>query len=355
MSNSNDSLLSQLHTLVTIDIDSMDPAAAANHGTLTFTNMTSNQAIVYAQATRPENAGLVREAVGYVRAVHSTTSGEPAIYLREALDVVTVRLAKLVYPHLKGKVLAQTSPAFAYDTEQTIAHARRLVALFEEHGIPRSRVCIKIPVTPESILACRALSSPDSSSSETPIHTLGTCLFSVPQALAAAQAGCTYISPYFNELRVHFETSMWKEYEHPATQHPMSPVIASIIAALKGSHTLVMPASIVTVPEVLALASLRPDHLTIPAHLLDKLAALPAVPDSQLAPVTPAVLSNDPALDVDYLAAEAVQLKEAFMREPEISRRVVDALGLFGECERRAMEFVRSGVMGVEWDGVSGW
>ncbi|GLB39320.1 putative transaldolase/Fructose-6-phosphate aldolase [Lyophyllum shimeji] len=354
MSSPNRSLLSQLSTIVTVDIDSMDPAAALRHESGTFADMTSNQAIVYAQAIKPENEGLVREAVEYVRASNSGAPAEPAKYLREVVDVVTVRLAKLVYPHLKGKVHAQTSPVFAYDTAQTILHARRLVALFEEHGIPRSRVCIKIPATPESILACRALSSPEEGSAEQPIHTLATCVFSVAQARAAVQASCTYVAPYFNELRVHFEPSLWKEYEQPATQHPMSPVISAMIEALKGSKTLVMPASIVTVPEVLGLASLRPDHLTISAPLLDKLAALPAVPESQLAPVIHES-SKDDASDIDYLATEAVHLKEAFMCEPDISRRLVDALTLFGECERRAMEFVRSGAIGVAWDGVSGW
>ncbi|KAF5380047.1 hypothetical protein D9615_006157 [Tricholomella constricta] len=345
MSTPYPSLLSQLRSLLAVDLDSMDPVAALRHDTFTFTDMTSNQAIVYAQATQPENAGLVREAVESVRALYADSKQEPAVYLREVLDVVTVRMAKLVYPHLNGKVHAQTSPAFAYDTELTIAHARRLVALFEAHGIPKSRVCIKIPATPESILACHALS---------PIHTLATCTFSVPQARAAAQAKCTYVAPYFNELRVHFEPSTWKEYDTPATQHPMSSVITAIIAALKGSNTLVMPASIVTVSEVLALATLRPDHLTISAPLLDKLAALPAVPDSQIAPIEPQPIPKSEP-DVDYLAGEGVHLKEAFMRDPEISRRVVDALGLFGTCERRAMEFVRSGTVGVEWDGASGW
>ena len=55
----------------------------------------------------------------------------------------------------------------------------------------RSRVCIKIPTTPESIIACQRLESEG-------IRTLATCLFSLPQALAASQAKCLYIAPYFN-------------------------------------------------------------------------------------------------------------------------------------------------------------
>jgi transaldolase len=103
----------------------------------------------------------------------------------------TVLLAKEVYPHIQGHVMAQTSPAFAYDKDATIAHAQRLVRVFEAHGIPRNRVCIKIPATPESLLACQVLENAG-------IRTLGTCLFSLPQALAGAQAGCTYVAPYFN-------------------------------------------------------------------------------------------------------------------------------------------------------------
>jgi transaldolase len=51
-------------------------------------------------------------------------------------DRQTVLLAKAVYPHLTGNVHAQTSPSAAYDTEKTVEHARKLIALFSEHGIP---------------------------------------------------------------------------------------------------------------------------------------------------------------------------------------------------------------------------
>jgi transaldolase len=116
----------------------------------------------------------------------------------------------------------------------------------------RDRVCIKIPATPESIIACERLSQLN-------INTLATCVFSVAQAQAAAQAGCLYVAPYFNgwftpslnrqpsskvylELNVHFDKQAWEEYKDPAKEHPMSPVIQSIICALKESKTLVMPA-----------------------------------------------------------------------------------------------------------------
>ncbi len=77
------------------------------------------------------------------------------------------------------------------------------------------------------------------------IRTLATTLFSVDQALAADQAGCLYIAPYFNDLAVHFEPELWKEYKDTAKEHPMSPVIRSIVEVYKGMGKrvpLVMPA-----------------------------------------------------------------------------------------------------------------
>lgn len=66
-----------------------------------------------------------------------------------------------------------------------------LLLFFLTVGVGRNRVCIKIPATPESMLACQYLH-------KIGIQTLATCLFSLPQALAASQAGCKYVAPYFN-------------------------------------------------------------------------------------------------------------------------------------------------------------
>ncbi|KAI0655082.1 hypothetical protein C8Q70DRAFT_1021762 [Cubamyces menziesii] len=230
-------LLADVRAKVTVDVDSMDPDVAARHTTPGhhFCDMTSNQAIVYSEAVRPQRAHVFNAAVGQIRSAESQLDIETQV--SDALDLLTVLLAKEVYPHLTGRVHAQTSPPTAYDTEATIQHAKKLVALFEAHGIPKSRVCIKIPATPESIVACQYLE-------RLGIRTLATCLFSVPQAMAAHQAGCLYVAPYFNELRVHFEPGVWKEYADTAREHPMAPVIGAIVQLFRevGSSTLVMPA-----------------------------------------------------------------------------------------------------------------
>lgn len=93
--------------------------------------------------------------------------------------------------NVQGRVMVQTSPFHAYDIEKVVAQARSYAREFEKAKITRDRFCIKIPCTGPALNACRILQ-------EEGIDTLGTSLFSVPQAIAASQAGCLSISPYFN-------------------------------------------------------------------------------------------------------------------------------------------------------------
>jgi transaldolase len=102
-------------------------------------------------------------------------------------------------PYLTGRALVQTNPYHAYSTAATIANAKRIIAIYKAvlPSFPSNRVCIKIPSTWEGIAACRVLEQDG-------IVTLATTLFSLEQAALAADAGCTYIAPYVNELPVHF-------------------------------------------------------------------------------------------------------------------------------------------------------
>lgn len=94
---------------------------------------------------------------------------------------------------IQGRVLLQTLPSKAYDTQATLDHARLYDKEFARAGISRDRYCIKIPSTGPALNAAKILSSEG-------IPTLGTALFGLPQAIACSQAGMLYISPYFNGL-----------------------------------------------------------------------------------------------------------------------------------------------------------
>ncbi|KAJ3912965.1 hypothetical protein F5877DRAFT_53203 [Lentinula edodes] len=329
-------LLSQVGELLTVDIDCMDPEVAKRHTASTvtpfFCDMTSNQAIVGGEARRPEQAALLRLAIDQVKEKHNPDSDS---FAQDVIDIFTVLLAKQVYPYLRGNVHAQTSPPAAFDIQKTVVHARKLVGLFEANGITKSRVCIKIPTTAEGMVACAQLKTEG-------IQTLATCLFNVPQALAAHQAKCVYVAPYFNELRVHFEPTIWREYAAPGKEHPMSQVIFDVkaIYGKVGSKTKVMPASIVTPREVIGLVSLKPDHLTISGGILDKLAALPQVAPQDLDSGLKITEFAEEILSADYLASDGILLKEALEKDVESTRKLNDALKLFDEAEKKTKEYI---------------
>ncbi|KAH9944381.1 aldolase [Epithele typhae] len=314
---SSATLLADIRSRLVVDVDSMDPDVAARHTNIAakFCDMTSNQAIVYGEATRPERAELFKKACDHIRSTNAELDIDTQV--SNAIDLLTVLLAKEVYPYLTGRVHAQASPSTAYDTEATINHARKLISVFEANGIPKTRVCIKIPATPESV------------------------------ALAAHQAGCLYIAPYFNELRVHFVPGVWKEYTDTAKEHPASPVIASIVKLYKeiDTKTLVMPASIVTAKEVVALVTLGPDHLTLSGAVLNQLAAAKGSEVSLEAEASVGVAVEPEVKSADYLANGGAALKSAIAADAETSRKLEDALKIFGEQEDKTKDLIRAALM----------
>ena len=151
----SETLVSAVRGRVTIDVDSMNPLVAARHAAeARFVDMTSNQAIAYGESTRAEQATVLAEAIKIARSKLGDTVEEDAlvdqvvdVFVRRVprlrqydcvlIQTQTVLLAKNVIPHISGRVHAQAAPAAAFSTEATIAHAKKLVALFEEHGIPK--------------------------------------------------------------------------------------------------------------------------------------------------------------------------------------------------------------------------
>lgn len=131
-----------------------------------------------------------------------------------------VKLQLLILSNLTGYIHVQTNPKQAYSTAKTVENAeseRHRETIYMTHVNARiglvaiiktlapdvnpKRICIKIPATWEGIQACRIAEARG-------IATLATTMFCMEQAALAAHANCTYIAPYVNELKVHFE----KEY-----------------------------------------------------------------------------------------------------------------------------------------------
>ncbi|KAJ7267572.1 hypothetical protein B0H12DRAFT_1097728 [Mycena haematopus] len=351
-------LIEVLETQLNVDVDSMDPNVAKSLPFIPH-NMTSNQFVVNEQMQVPENRELFLNAVK-----EYGDRGWEAV-----LDRISALLCAENIGNIQGRVLLQTSPFYAYDTQKVVHHARRYAEELEKVGISKNRLCIKIPATGPAMNAGRILL-------EEGIRTLGTSLFSVAQAIAASQAGCLYISPYFNEIPVHNDRTLWPASDDPAIEHPMSSRLIQILETYKRLYKetgkeqpMLKPASFISVQEVMACGEMEMHHATIGARILAELSALPAVPSASAkipgvakvdmtrpyanARPTPTrlaeVAKSDPltvgwdgkvaSTDIDYLADNGAALDRAIEADPVTKQRLHDALEVFkvGELLSKAL------------------
>lgn len=113
--------------------------------------------------------------------------------MAEAIDELFVAFGLRILEIVPGRVSTEVDARLSYDTEATIAKARKLIGLYERAGIRRDRVLIKIASTWEGIRAAEVLEKEG-------IHCNLTLLFGFHQAVACAEAGVTLISPFVGRI-----------------------------------------------------------------------------------------------------------------------------------------------------------
>ncbi|KAI5917910.1 transaldolase [Camillea tinctor] len=235
-----------------------------------FVDCTSNQAIAYHELVRvdadgsPIHAKVIKESIDYAALKASQYSGVDPAEL--AVETMMVKLALRIVPYLTGYSHIQTNPKYSYNKQKTIENAQRIVAIYKDldPSYDTKRVCIKIPSTWEGLQACRELEKQG-------VSTLATTMFCMEQAVLAAHVGCTYIAPYINELRVHFDSS----YVDENKAFNFCGSAQRYYEQIK-SKTQVLPASLTSIQEVMKLAGAH--HITVSPPLLTKLAETPANP-----------------------------------------------------------------------------
>lgn len=236
------SLLEQLNNALDVDADTMDRDFIASLP-IRCNDMTCNPNFAHQALVDPRNAELVRETVRELKGHPWQNVWARAVRFSrketgQRLTAQVARIAKRVQPLISGRVLAQTSPNHAYDEEYLYNDAKRIDAAFAAEDIPRcvfdlllstesdlrsDRYIIKMAGTGPGIKASKRLTAEG-------IPTLCTALFSVPQAIAASQAGMFAISMYFNPAEYTSGADKWPDVADPAVQHPMSARHAQIRA-----------------------------------------------------------------------------------------------------------------------------
>jgi transaldolase len=219
---------------------------------------TTNPSLLYQAAQKPQYQHLVEDALEH--AIH--TPGDRAARTEAFMDKLLVSFGCEILKIVPGRVSTEVDASLSFDTEGTLAKARRLIGIYDKAGIGRERVLIKVASTWEGIRAAERLEREG-------IHCNLTLLFSFAQAVACAEAGVTLISPFVGRIYDWYKKERGSDI--PADEDPGVSSVTRIYNYFKkfGYKTQVMGASFRKVDQIVRLAGC--DLLTISPDLLKQM------------------------------------------------------------------------------------
>lgn len=220
---------------------------------------TTNPSLLYKVAQNNEYLGYVRNAMQWA----TKQGGSQGQQLQNTLQRFAVDIGREILQIIPGRVSTEVDARLSFDTRNTIAQAERLIDLYQQAGIDRERVLIKVAATWEGIEAARTLEQKG-------ICCNLTLLFDFHQALACAQAGATLISPFVGRILDWYKKDTGRD-QYPNAEDPGVLSVTRIYNYYKhyDYKTIVMGASFRNTGEIEQLAGC--DRLTISPQLMQEL------------------------------------------------------------------------------------
>lgn len=250
------SQLDLLKKMTTVVADTGDFEQLREYGP---TDATTNPSLIYTASQQPRYQQLLDEAVRFGKS-HGKTIQEQ---LNMALDKVFVNFGLEILKIIPGRVSTEVDARLSFDVEGSVKKAHHLISLYEAAGQNRKRILIKLASTWEGVRAAEKLEKDG-------IHCNMTLLFSLPQAIASAEAKATLISPFVGRILDWFKKNENKTSYAPA-EDPGVQSVTRIYQYYKkfGYSTQIMGASFRNKAEITELAGC--DLLTIAPSLLQEL------------------------------------------------------------------------------------
>ncbi len=251
-------LLEQLKSMTTVVADTGEFSAIERYMP---EDATTNPSLLLKAVQQDEYRPLLDQARNWVE--RQNLNETAALHLMT--DKLAVNFGEQILKVIPGRISTEVDARLSFDTQATIERARGLIRLYDEAGIDKNRVLIKIASTWEGIQAARQLESEG-------INCNLTLLFGFAQAVACAEAGVYLISPFVGRILDWYKQSTGRD-SYPAAEDPGVLSVQHIYNYYKqhGYDTVVMGASFRNSDEILELAGC--DRLTISPALLDELAS----------------------------------------------------------------------------------
>ena len=285
------------HSIIVADTGDIDSIARVKPQ-----DATTNPSLLFQAAQNPAYRPLVDDAIAF----GMKARGDRAAKAEALMEKLSVNFGCEILKHVKGRVSTEVDASLSFDVEGTLAKARRLIELYQQAGMQRERVLIKVASTWEGIKAAEKLEREG-------IHCNLTLLFSFAQAVACAEAGVTLISPFVGRIYDWYRKERKVEDIAPADDPGVQSVTRIYHYYKKfGYKTQVMGASFRKVEQIVGLGGC--DLLTIAPDLMDKMVKTEGEVTRRLT-VEAAMASNAEKITLDEKAFRWLHNEDAMATE----------------------------------------
>lgn len=242
------------HTIIVADSGDIDSII-----TYQPKDATTNPSLIFKAAQLPQYNKLIEDAVAAVKSQQK----DKTRLLSDIADYLAVCIGCLILKSIPGRISTEVDARLSFDTEASIKKAQDIIRLYEEQGVSKERVLIKLAATWQGIRAAEVLEKQG-------IKCNLTLLFSFAQARACADAGVYLISPFVGRISDWYKKNQ-SDVTFSIENDPGIESVSKIYNFYKmhGYSTVVMGASFRSPEQVLALNGC--DRLTVSPPLLDKL------------------------------------------------------------------------------------
>jgi transaldolase len=253
-----ETLLAQLRNMTTVVADTGDIEAIEK---LKPQDATTNPSLITAAAGMPAYQKIVDDELLDAKKRLGDSADDKEV-AADAFKHLAVAFGKKILQVIPGRVSTEVDARLSFDTEKTMEQAHQIIKMYEDSGISRERILIKIASTWPGIKAAEKLEQEG-------IHCNLTLLFGMHQAVACADAHVTLISPFVGRILDWYKKDTGKDYQ--GADDPGVQSVTKIYNYYKkfGYKTVVMGASFRNIGEIEELAGC--DLLTISPKLLEEL------------------------------------------------------------------------------------
>jgi transaldolase len=307
------SLLEQLRAMTVVVADSGDIESIEQYKPQ---DSTTNPSLIAAAAQMPQYQSIVDDTL--LEAKKKLGPGaKDADVANLAFKGLAVAFGKKILAIVPGRVSTEVDARLSYDTEATVKQAKEIIQQYDDAGISRQRVLIKIASTWPGIKAAEQLEKEG-------IHCNLTLLFGIHQAIACAEAKVTLISPFVGRILDWYKKDTGKDYvgaDDPGVQS-----VTKIYNYYKkfGYKTVVMGASFRNIGEITELAG--SDLLTIAPKLLEELKNTEADLPRKLDP------KNSESLKIEKIAMDEATFEKMHAEDRMAHDKLKEGIEGFSEA-----------------------